>query len=162
MTDEVKNAQAGELNPTPALSEAVAEVKAKEETIGEVLKSQKQESKDESVPLASFYKLRKKTKLLLKKFKNSKRELKKARQKKKSPPTSKPSPRNTTLMPSSYRTLLKLCGKKPSRTWMRKYRLSLNLSKKRRKLKNLIKLSTSIIPRPWSKCPSSKRLLIKT
>ena len=62
MTDEVKNAQAGELNPTPAPSEAVAEIKAKEETIGEVLKSQKQEPKDESVPLASFLEMKKENK----------------------------------------------------------------------------------------------------
>ena len=65
MTDEVTNAQAGELNPTPAPSEAVAKIEAKEETIGEVLKSQKQ---DESVPLASFLQIKKENKVAFKKI----------------------------------------------------------------------------------------------
>lgn len=75
MTDEVKNAQAGELNPTPAPSEAVAEVKAKEETIGEALKSQKQEPKEESVPLASFLEIKKENKNLAREMKELKKSI---------------------------------------------------------------------------------------
>lgn len=75
MTVEVTNAQAGELNPTSAPSEAVAEVKAKEETIGEVLKSQKQESKDESVPLASFLEMKKENKNLAREMKELKKSI---------------------------------------------------------------------------------------
>lgn len=75
MTVEVTNAQAGELNPTPAPSEAVADVKAKEETIGEVLKSKKQESKDESVPLASFLEMKKENKKLAREMNELKRSI---------------------------------------------------------------------------------------
>ena len=84
MTDEVKNAQAEELNSTTANSEAdtKAQAEVKEETVGEVLNSQKQKPKEETVPLSTFLEIKNENKAMHKEMKELKKSIEQGANKK--------------------------------------------------------------------------------
>jgi len=84
MDVESTNAQAEESKPATALSEADTTVQAevKEETVGEVLNSQKQKPKEETVPLSTFLEIKNENKAMHKEMKELKKSIEQGANKK--------------------------------------------------------------------------------
>lgn len=84
MDVESTNAQAEESKSATALSEAETKAPAevKEETVGDVLNSQKQKPKEETVPLSTFLEIKNENKVMLKEMKELKKSIEQGANKK--------------------------------------------------------------------------------